>query len=136
MPTFQNIVLTDATTPTPVNHTFVPQDNQGGKAIVSEAAPTEIGRLRMEITPMFKRGQGRKFLTKQLLVVPIVATETVNGVNIPKIVRTAVVDCTWSFDEQSTEQERKDAIAMFRSSLDPAKPLVYQTLTKVEGIYG
>lgn len=136
MPTFQNIVLADATTPTPVNHTLTPQNNEAGVALVAEASSTKVGETRLSITPKFKRGGGKKFLTDVLFTVPVTATETINGISVPKVVRNAVISATFSFDEMSTEQERKDCIAMFRSALDPSKPLLMTTLTKVEGIYG
>lgn len=136
MPSFQNIVLQDATTPTPVNHTFTPQSNAGNKAIVAEAGVTKIGEPRLELTTDFRRGAGRKFLSSMLLVVPVVQMRNDGGITSPVVVRTAVIDAKFSFDQASTEQERKDIIAMFRSAFDPAKPLVYNTLTKIEDVWG
>lgn len=136
MPSFQNIVLQDAATPTPRNRTFTPQSNRGGLAIVSESGVTKIGEPRLELSTDFKRGLGRKFIAKTLLVVPVVQERNDGGVTSPVIVRTGVIETKYSFDQASTEQERKDIIAMHQSSFAPSKPLVYQTLTKLEDVWG
>lgn len=136
MPVLQNIVLTDATTPTPVNHTLVPQSNQGGVAIVAESNTTKFGETRLEIKPQFNRGPGQKLLTDIRLVKPIIVTEVINGVNVPKILYTDVFTGQFSCGYESTVQSRKDLIAMVASAMVAAKPLLYDTVTKAEGIWG
>jgi len=67
--------------------------------------------------------------------VPVVSTQVINGISTPVIVRTAYVDSTFTFDATSSEQERKDIVGMFASSLDSTKVLVNDTLVKLQGIY-
>jgi hypothetical protein len=136
MPTFQSIVLTDATTPTPVDHTLVPQSNEGGTAIVAESGTTKFGELRLEITPRFNRGNGQKLLVDIRLVRPMVVTETINGVPVSKIAWTDLFTGQFSMGYESTVQSRKDLIAMVASAMADSKPLLYDTVTKAEGIYG
>ena len=136
MPTLQNIILTDASTPTPVNHTLVPQSNEGGTAVVAESGPTKFGELRLEITPRFNRGPNQKLLCDIRLVKPVLVTETINGVAVSKIAWTDLFTGQFSMGYESTVQSRKDLIAMVASSMAAAKPLLYDTVTKAEGIWG
>lgn len=136
MPSFQSIVLTDATSPTPVNHSLVPVSNDSGVAIVAESNVSQIGELRLEIVPRQRRGAGRKFLVDMKLVKPTVVTETINGVAVSKVDRVNLFTGTFSCAENSTEQERKDLIAMVASAMASSKPLLYDTVVKVQGIFG
>lgn len=136
MPTFQSIVLTDATTPTPVNHTLVPQSNANGVAIVAESGTTKFGELRLEITPRYNRGPGQKLLADIRLVKPMVVTETINGIAVAKVAWTDLFTGQFSFGYESTVQSRKDLVALVASSFVASKPLLYDTLTKAEGIWG
>lgn len=132
MPQLQNLVLTDRAT-TPVNHTFTPvniDSNQVG--VVAETGTVPIGESKF--TLQNKRVNGR-FKVQLKLSVPVVQTQTINGVSTPVVVRTAYVDTTFTFDATSTEQERKDAVGMFQSSLDSSKTLVNDTVVKLQGVF-
>lgn len=132
MPQLQSIVLTDRAT-TPVNHTFNPREiDSNGVAAVVETSGVPIGENRLTVS-MKKRSS--RFAGQLRLSLPVVATETINGVSNPVVIRTAHVTCSFDFDEKSTLQERKDLVGMLASALDPAKVLVNDTLTKVESIY-
>lgn len=133
MPVLQSVVLTDRAT-TPVNHTLTPsgRPSASGVATVAKGDGTLIGEKKLSIST---RRQNGKAKTRLLLTLPTVATETINGVASPKVLRTAYVDATFTFDASSTEQERKDAVGMFMSALDPTKVLVNDTLIKNEQIW-
>lgn len=133
MPQLQSLVLTDRATPTPVNRTFVPRDIEaGGVGVVVNAASTPIGGERVSVS---SKKANTRYKGELRLVLPVVQTETINGVSRPVVVRTAYVTVTTSFDEQSTEQERKDAIGLAASALDSSKVLVNDALVKLEGVY-
>lgn len=132
MPQLQSIVLTDRATPTPVNRTFSPRDGADGVGTTANTSVTPIGAERFSVSC---KQSGSKFKSELRLVVPVVQTETINGVSRPVVVRTAYVTLLTSFDVASTEQERKDAIGMLQSSLDPSKVLVNDALIKTEGVY-
>lgn len=132
MPQLQSVVLTDRTTPTPVNLTFVPRDIADGVGSVVNANGTPIGEKRMSVS-MKKRNA--RYHGEVRLVLPVVATETINGVSKPVVVRTAYVTLTATFDEKSTEQERTDAIGLMASGLATGKVLVNDALVKLEGVY-
>lgn len=134
MPVLQSIVLADRTTPTPVNHTFTPRDVKAGVGVVVSNAGVPLGEEVFSVQ-MRKMPNG-KFRGKLTLKVPVVATETINGISEPKLVRTAYATLDVTFDERSSEQERKNLIGMIQSALDPAKALVNDALVKLEGVYG
>ena len=134
MAQLQNLVLTDRATPTPVNHTYVPStiDPSTGAAYVKETTGVPIGEPNYSVRVTRPGGRYRINLR---LVVPIVQTETINGINTPKIVRSAFVDAQFTFAGTSTEQERKDVVGLFQSSLDSGKTLVNDALVNLNPVY-
>ena len=132
MPQLQNLVLTDRAT-APVAHTFTPINiDANGVGTVAETGTVPVGEPKFSIQN--KRVNGRFKVTLKLSV-PVVQTQTINGISTPTVVRTAYVDATFTFDGTASEQERKDIVGMFQSSLDPAKVLVNDTLIKLQGVY-
>lgn len=133
MPQLQNLVLKDRAA-TPVDHTFTPLEVKGGVATVVETAGVPIGDKRFSVS-LSKTPQNNRYKTTIKMVVPVVADETVNGVTRPTVVRTSYVDATFTFDNTSTLQERKDVVGMFASSLEPTKVLVNDSVVLLQGIY-
>ena len=132
MPQLQNLVLTDRAA-APVAHTFTSINiDANGVGTVAETGTVPIGEPKFSIQN--KRVNGRFKVTLKLSV-PVVQTQTINGISTPTVVRTAYVDATFTFDGTASEQERKDIVGMFQSSLDPAKVLVNDTLIKLQGVY-
>lgn len=134
MPQLANLVLTDRAG-TPVNHTFVPESNPAttGVASVAEYSGVPFGNNRVALS-LNKTPTGR-FKAKLAFSFPVVQTETVNGISNPKLVRTAFADLTFTFADNSSEQERKDAVGMVQSSLDAAKTMVNDMLVKLQAVY-
>lgn len=133
MPQLQSLVLTDRTPVTPVNLTFVPQaiDAKGVGVVVNNGG-TPIGEKRCSVS-MTKRNN--RFHGEVRLQLPVVVTETINGVASPVVVRTAYATLAVTFDEKSTQQERDDCIGMMSSALATSKVLVNDALVKLEGVY-
>jgi len=133
MPALQNLVLTDRTTPTPVNHTFTPDSKNGDVATVREDNGVPFGSPRVTISKRVTANRRHKATLQ--FAFPKVISETINGQSVPKVARTINIDVTFTCDDQSTEQERKDAIGMLQSAFDPAKVLTNDVLVKLQGIY-
>lgn len=132
MPQLQNLVLTDRST-TPVNITFKPQGlSSQGVGVVSDSTGVPVGDKRVSVS-MTKRNS--RYKGEVRLTLPVLATETINGVSRPVVIRTGYITLSVDFDERSTEQERKDAIGMLQSGLDPTKLLVNDALVKLESVY-
>lgn len=133
MPPLQNLVITDRTPTTPVNLTFTPRDiDANGVGTVVNAAGTPIGEKRVSVS---MRKRNSRYKGEVRLALPVVATETINGVSRPVVIRTAFVTLNADFDEKSTLQERDDAIGLLASALSPTKTLVNDALVKLEGVY-
>lgn len=131
MPQLQNLVLTDRAG-TPVNHTFTPKGKPNGIAQVVKSDGVPIGDWIYTIGTR-KSADRRKVTLK--LAVPVVETQTVNGIDTPKIVRTSYVNMEFNFAATSTTQERANVVGMAASSLDASKVLVDSVLVDLEEVW-
>lgn len=131
MPQLQSISLNDRET-VPVAHAFTPRDVIDGTGTVVRYTGILTGEETLTVS---SRRSGGKLRAKLTLKVPVVQTETINGISTPKVVRTSFVACDFVFDETSTEQERKNLIGMMQDAFTPAKLLVNDAIVKGEGIY-
>lgn len=132
MPQLQNLVLTDRTPVTPVDHTFTPRDIVAGVGSVVETTGVPVGEARVTVS---QKKTGTKHSGEVRLAIPVVQTEDVNGIERPVVVRVAYVTLKTSFDQDSTEQERTNAIGMMASALGTSKTLVHDSLVKLQGVY-
>lgn len=126
-----SIVVNDRAA-TPVAHTYAPREVTTGLARFVEANTVPIGEKELSIR--WRRSAGR-YYTRVMLTAPALVTETVNGVSVPTVPRTALIDATFRFDDTSTEQERKDAVGMFANALAASQGVVMGTLVSLEGIW-
>lgn len=133
MPALQSISINDRATPTPVAHVFQPRDVQNGTGLVVSNSGVPVGEEKLTVS---MRKSASKFRGKLTLTVPVVQTETVNGISIPVAVRTAYATLDVTFDETSSTQERTNLIGMLADSLGTSKTLVHNTLVGLEGVYG
>lgn len=134
MPQLQNLVLTDRAS-TPVAHTFTPQDVVANVGTVVESTGVPVGNNQFSISLKKPGASGSRFKATIKLALPTVATQVINGVSTPVVVRTAYADLTFTFDATSTLQERKDIVGMLMSALDPSKVLVNDVVTNLQGVY-
>lgn len=127
-----NLVINDRAS-TPVAHTFTPDgDDANGVHVFSEKTGVPAGNPRF--TASLRKSNG-KFRATLKLAVPIVQTQTINGVSAPLIIRTGYVDVNVTFDEYSTDQERKDAIGLMANSLAASQTQINDLLVNVSDIY-
>jgi len=131
MSQLESIVLLDAET-TPVAHTFVPQAIKDGVAALKESDGVPLGdnyvTLSIKDTPAY-------YKVRALLSVPQVVNETINGVTVPSVVRTAYANIDLRFDKQSTVQERQNLAAMASDLLSGGNNLIASTIHDLEGIF-
>lgn len=133
MPQLQNLVLTDRATPSAVDHTFTPRDVIANVGTVEESTGVKVGDKTFSIS-VRKTPNGKSKVTIKL-VVPTVVNETINGVTVPAVARTAFVETTFTFDPTSTTQERNDVVGMFQSAFGTGKTLVNDAVVGLQGIY-
>lgn len=127
-----SFTVNDRATPSPVAHTFVPRDAQPGFAVFAEPGATMVGEKTFVVR--WRTSPGRRHV-RVTFAVPIVATETVNGVDMPKVQRMMLIDCNFRFDETTSEQERADAVGMFAQSLSGTNNVFNKTITGLEAIW-
>lgn len=133
MPQLQNLVLKDREA-TPVAHTFIPRDiTREGVGTVVESSGVPVGESRTSIS-LRKTGNGRYKSTLKIAV-PVVQNQTINGVVSPIVVRTAYATVEFDFDPTSTTQERNNLEGMVADALAADKPLVFQTVVGLQGVY-
>lgn len=133
MPALQTTVLKDRTPTTPVDHTFTPESVKDGVGVVIETAGVPIGNKQLSVSS--RKLPSGKYKAEVRLVSPTVATEVINGVSAPKVIRTAFANAVFTFDASSTEQERNDLVGMFADAFATSKTLVNDTVVKLQGIY-
>ncbi len=133
MPAMANVILTDRAG-TPVNHTFTPvgaEGESGGR--YSKAAASSIGDYVFKISPR-RTPAGRRKIDLDLSI-PVLVTETVNGVNSYVVARTSRASVTLDFPPDSTLQERKDIVGMMYTALAAATAQVDSVITVGENVW-
>jgi hypothetical protein len=128
MPQLTNVVLKDNAN---ADHTFTPNDIQGGVASLVETTGVPLGDKRITIS-LTQTSQGRRKVTTKLSI-PVVQDAVVAGVTKPTIVRTAYAELTLSFDSSSSAVERKDVISYIKSLM--ANAMYVSTAGDLQGIY-
>ena len=132
MPQLQTLVLTDRAA-TPVNHTYVPRDIKAGVAEVVESSGIPIGDNR--VTVRLNRTASGRYKPQVNFTFPVVQTKTENGISTPVVVRTAYCNVEFTFDPASTLDERNNVVGMVSSAFAATKPLINDTVVKLEGVY-
>lgn len=126
-----NLVVNDRAA-TPVAHTFTPDgDDKNDVHLFSEKTAFMAGNPVYSISYQ----KASRFKPAVRLKVPVVATQTINGVATPTIVRYAQADLNFSFDLLSTEQERADLVGMLVNSLAASQTQINDLIVKASDIY-
>lgn len=133
MPSASSLSINDRET-TPVAHVFTysGEDANGVDIFVNNSSDLIAGRERLTVSARQSAGKQR---VKIVLTDPVTVTETVNGVSVPKIARTAYAELSFTFDELSTLQERKNVIGMCENMLKAAQTALDAVLTNGERFY-
>lgn len=114
MPQLLPLTINDGAT-TPVAHTFNPVGiDSEGVARFRETATVAIGDSFITVK---RSTSGTKDKVRVVLSRPVVVSETINGVDVPKLERIAFGEFTLSFDRTSTSKERDDLAAMMANAL-------------------
>ncbi len=135
MPALSTVVLTDAASPTPVDHSFAPRQgvDANGVALLVRSTGVPIGDERLTISRSRTQTGREKAVFK--LTIPIVQNGTVDGISRPTIVRTSYVTVEFSFDGASSTQERHDVRAMVADLLGDGQALASALIDNLEALY-
>lgn len=127
-----NLVINDRAA-TPVAHTFSPDgDDANGVHVFSEKTSVPAGNPRFTASLRRTNGKYRPTLRFQL---PVVQTQTIDGISNPVVVRTAFAELNFTFDELSTTQERKDAVGFIANTLSTSQTQINDLLVDLSDIY-
>jgi hypothetical protein len=127
-----NLVINDRAA-TPVAHTYTPDgDDTNGVHVFSEKTGVPAGNPRF--TAAYRKSNG-KFRPTLRLVVPVTQTQTINGVSTPVVVRTAYAEVNFTFDELSSDQERKDCVGLMANALASTQTQINDLLVNLSDIY-
>jgi hypothetical protein len=107
---------------TPVTHTFLPlQTFADGTVAYSEAGATPLDDLKATIWKRTTSENGRIKMTVKIER-PVTATQTINGVSSPTVLRKAYAELTVTAESSSTPQERGDILALICGALQATDP--------------
>lgn len=127
-----NLVINDRAA-TPVAHTYTPDGDDANRVhVFSEKTSVPAGNPRF--TASLRKSNG-KYRPQLKLQVPVVQTQTINGVATPVVVRTAFVEVSATFDELSSDQERKDAIGLMANAMAASQTQINDMLVNLSDIY-
>lgn len=132
MPALTALTITDRAS-TPVDHTYTPNGGEGPKfqSFVSTNGVV-VGDKRLTVT-VKQNADTRK--ATLVFADPVVATETINGVDRPTVVRTAYAKVEFQFHKESNLQERKDIVGKVHDVLAEDQTFVMKVLQDLEGMY-
>lgn len=127
-----NLVVNDRAA-TPVAHTYSPDgDDANGVHLFSEKTGVPAGNPRFSARLTSSKGKYRPSLRLQ---VPVVQTQTINGVSNPVVVRTAYAEVNFTFDALSSDQERKDCVGLTANALGASQTMINDLLVNLSDIY-
>lgn len=118
---------------TPVAHTYSPDgDDQNGVHLWSEKTSVPAGNPRFTARLASSNGKYRPSLRLQ---VPIVQTQTINGVSNPVVVRSAYAEVNFTFDALSSTQERADVVGLMANAMATAQAQINDLLVNLSDVY-
>lgn len=127
-----NLIVNDRAA-TPVAHTYSPDgDDKNGVHVFSEKGSVPAGNAKYTIG---LRQSGGRYRGSIRLAVPVVQTQTLNGVSTPVVVRTAYIEVNTSFDALSSTQERADAVGLLVNSLAASQVQINDCIVNLSDIY-
>jgi len=127
-----NLVINDRAA-TPVAHTYSPDgDDANGVHLYSEKTSVPAGNPTYTIS---LKKSGGKYRPSARLRIPVVQTQTINGVASPVVVRTAYIEVSAVSDELSSTQERADCVGLLVNSLAAAQTQINDTFVNLSDIY-
>lgn len=117
---------------TPLAHIFAPRMISTDLALFVESASVPFGERMFTLSNRKSAGKHRIRLKFEI---PTLVMETVNGVIMPRVIRTNYADTTFTFDQYSTDQERKDVKAFMANVLTPTTGIAESSIVGLEGVW-
>lgn len=119
---------------TPVLHDYHPDGKVDDVWAFVESDGVPLGDRKITISKSVTSSKKRKL--RIVLTDPVMTTETVNGVARQIEERIGYATVTFTFDESSTLQERKDLVGKTHGLLSESQTFMMAVLEDLQGIYG
>jgi len=133
MPAFTTITANDREA-TPVAHVFTPQTKSVDNIFTyvnRDGTPLGDEKLTLSVT---QTGNGNHKVRLRLSI-PTLVEETINGVVVPKVDRTAYANIDLTFSNRSSLQERKNTVGLLANMLDTGQAQIMAVAQDLEGIW-
>jgi len=132
MPAISTLTLYDRES-TPVAHPFTPAGFRNEVAMWKESNGTPVGDNTFTVSS--RKTPSGLYKIKMVLAMPTTVTETVNGVDSEKVVRTAYANLEFSFAENSTVQERKNTVGILQDALMSDQSTIVSVIEDLEYLW-
>lgn len=132
MPALTTITVEDRKS-TPQSYTYTPQDHSNGVAVFAKSDGVPFGDQK--ITMSSTRTANGNYKVRVRMIDPVVVTEDVNGVDSPKVDRTAYANLEFTFAGTSSMQERRDLIGKLADLLAADQTAVMAVCQDLESWY-
>lgn len=126
-----NLVINDRAA-TPVAHTYTPDGSVTGVHYWSEKTAVPAGNPRF--TARLAKSKD-KYKPTVRITLPVVQTQTINGVSSPVVVRTAYAEVNFTFDQLSSDQERKDCVGLITNALAASQTQINDLVVNLSDVY-
>lgn len=132
MSALSSIVLADRQSP-PVNHTFVPVGiDRNGVATLVEGSGVPIGQSTVSVGLTEKTNT---FDAEVRFTVPVVQTQTINGVSSPVVVRRNYAKVVFTWSKYSDQAERQNLQGLVESSMKATQAMLHDMIVKLSAVY-
>jgi hypothetical protein len=132
MPQPTAITLTDRDA---VEHVFNPsrdEVNDVFRFTKADASGVKIGESHLRVS---LRETPSNFRVRLKLDRPTVVTETINGVDNPKVVRASMADATFTFARNATEAEREEIVGLLAAALGASQTMLNSVIVDLENFW-
>lgn len=133
MPAHTTLTIDDRES-TPVAHAFSPYGTgPNGEALWAETSSVKIGENQLSMSN--RRLPNGNYAVKAVLTMPVLVTETINGVDRSVVERVARATLNFTYHKSSTLQERKNLVGIAYGLLSGSLTAADDVLTGLEAIW-
>lgn len=132
MPQLTTISLNDRET-TPVAHVFAASNIVAGTGYMVRSTGVPVGDETLSIS---SRKAGTKRKVRMVIALPQVQTVVgANGISTPVVVRRAIGEVNFTYDETSSTQERKNLVGLVANALLAAQTTINSVVVDLENVF-
>lgn len=129
------VILEDDSVTPAVNRTYTPRGKDANGVHAFRNVSTSGVPFGDPLLTVGLRRTATKYIGTIQLTVPVLVTETINGVMNPRVTRTARFKGEFTVDGLSTKAERASIVAQVADALAGNQTLIQSLLVDLEDIY-